>query len=56
MSVAMNIWYAKPLGDGIWAPVPSVEIEKLFQPFFETAGTPVGTGVSRPAQGETPAM
>lgn len=36
----MNNWYSKPLGDGIWADVPSEEIRNIFQPIFISAGKP----------------
>jgi hypothetical protein len=38
-------WYSKPLGDGIWADVPSEEIKRLFQPLFEAAGRPAKMAV-----------
>lgn len=36
----MSSWYSKSLGDGMWAPTARAEIEKLFQPSFESAGMP----------------
>ncbi|MFN8386048.1 MAG: hypothetical protein U0V48_12445 [Anaerolineales bacterium] len=36
----MSSWYSKLLGDGVWAPTARAEIEKLFQPSFESAGMP----------------
>ncbi len=33
-------WYSKPLGDGMWANIPSEEIKQIFQPLFESAGRP----------------
>jgi len=38
-------WYSKSLGDGMWAPTTRAEIEKLFQPSFESAGMPVEMAV-----------
>ncbi len=38
-------WYSKPLGDGMWADVPSEEIKRLFQPLFESAGRPAAMAV-----------
>ncbi|MCC6298771.1 MAG: hypothetical protein IT314_05705 [Anaerolineales bacterium] len=38
-------WYFKPLGDGMWADVPSAEIKQLFQPLFESAGRPAEMAV-----------
>jgi len=36
----MNNWYSVSLGDGMMAPVPSAEIEELFQRSFTAAGKP----------------
>jgi hypothetical protein len=36
----MNIWYSKPLGDAISAPIYTAEIEQAFQPWFASAGCP----------------
>lgn len=41
----MEFWYSKPLGDGMMAVMPSAEIEKIFQPLFESAGKPVDMAV-----------
>ncbi len=38
-------WYSKPLGDGIWADVPSKEIARIFRPLFESAGRPAEMAV-----------
>lgn len=36
----MEHWHSKPIGDGMWADIPSEEIKCLFQPLFESAGRP----------------
>jgi hypothetical protein len=41
----MEIWYSKPLGDGVMASMPSAEIEEIFLPLFESAGKPVDMAV-----------
>jgi len=41
----LNAWYAKSLGDGTWAEVPSEEIRQIFQPLFESAGRPAEMAV-----------
>ncbi len=41
----MNSWFAKSIGDGMWAPMVCAEIEEKFQPLFESAGKPVGMAV-----------
>lgn len=38
-------WYSKPLGDGMWADIPSEEIKRLFQPLFDSAGRPAEMAV-----------
>lgn len=38
-------WHFKPLGDGMWADVPSEEIKQIFQPLFELAGRPAEMAV-----------
>lgn len=38
-------WYSKPLGDGMWADIPSEEIKQIFQPLFESAGRPAEMAV-----------
>lgn len=40
-------WYCKSLGDGMWAEIPSDEIQQLFQPLFESAGRPAEMAVFR---------
>ena len=41
----MNLWYSKPLGDGMWADIPSEEIKQIFQPLFESVGRPAEMAV-----------
>jgi hypothetical protein len=41
----MKPWYSIALGDGMMASMPSAEIEKIFQPLFESAGKPVEMAV-----------
>ncbi len=41
----MEHWHSKPLGDGMWADIPSEEIKRLFQPLFESAGRPAEMAV-----------
>lgn len=41
----MQHWHSKPLGDGMWANIPSEEIKQLFQPLFESAGRPAEMAV-----------
>lgn len=36
----MNTWQSVELGDGITAYKPSVQIQKMFTPFFVAAGCP----------------
>lgn len=38
-------WRFKPLGDGMWADIPSEEIKQIFQPLFESAGRPAEMAV-----------
>jgi hypothetical protein len=38
-------WYSKPLGDGMWADIPSEEIKRFFQPLFDSAGRPAEMAV-----------
>jgi hypothetical protein len=37
----VNSWFAKHIGDGMWAPMVCAEIEEKFQPLFESAGKPI---------------
>lgn len=41
----MNSWFAKSVGDGMWAPIVCAEIEEKFQPLFESAGKPAEMAV-----------
>ena len=41
----MNSWFAKSIGDGMWAPIVCAEIEEKFQPLFESAGEPADMAV-----------
>ncbi|MBV6393985.1 MAG: hypothetical protein KPEEDBHJ_03230 [Anaerolineales bacterium] len=41
----MSAWYSKPLGDGMWADIPSEEIKQIFQPIFESLGSPAEMAV-----------
>ena len=41
----MNKWYSIPLGDGMWAPTLSAQIEETFLPLFGEAGKPVDLAI-----------
>ncbi len=41
----MNTWYAKSLGDGMWAPTAAAEIEQVFRPLFAQADQPAAMAV-----------
>ncbi|MBL8102782.1 MAG: hypothetical protein JNM02_09650 [Anaerolineales bacterium] len=41
----MNTWYSIILGDGMWAPTLSVQIEKEFLAVFEAASKPADMAV-----------
>ena len=41
----MNKWYSIPLGDGMWAPTLSAQIEETFLPLFGEAGKPVDMAI-----------
>ena len=41
----MNIWCSLTLGDGIWAPTISAQIEKEFVAVFEAVGSPMEMAV-----------
>ena len=43
----MDHWYSKPLGDGLWADIPSEEIKRIFQSLFESKGSPAEMAVFR---------
>ncbi len=32
-------WYSVSLGDGMWAPTLSAQIEEVFRPLFDEAGS-----------------
>ncbi len=36
----MSAWWAKSLGDGLWAPIAAAEIQTLFEPVFASVGKP----------------
>ena len=36
----MNTWYSIAIGDGMWAPTLSTQIEEFFLPLFDEAGKP----------------
>ena len=38
-------WHSLSLGDGMWADIPSEEIKQLFEPLFESAGSPAEMAV-----------
>ena len=40
-----NTWYSVTLGDGMWAPVVSAQIEEAFRPLFAKAGKPIDMAV-----------
>jgi len=48
----MKPWYSISLGDGMMAPMPSAEIEKIFGPLFESAGRPVDMAVFTRSESE----
>ena len=41
----MNTWYSATLGDGMWAPTLSAQIEKEFLAAFDKAGKPTDMAV-----------
>ena len=41
----MHIWYSITLGDGMWAPTLSAQIEEAFLPLFGEAGKPVDMAI-----------
>lgn len=43
--IVMKQWHSKSLGDGMWADIPSEEIKQLFQPLFESAGSPADMAI-----------
>lgn len=48
----INTWYFVSLGDGIWAPTLSEQIEKYFFSLFEEAGKPVDMAVFTRSESE----
>ena len=47
-----NIWYSVSLGDGMWAPTVSAQIEKAFQPLFAETGKPSDMAVFTRSESE----
>ena len=43
----INSWYSLTLGDGMWAPTLSAQIEKEFLAAFEKSDKPLDMGSSR---------
>jgi hypothetical protein len=41
----IKTWYSIALGDGMWAPTLSAQIEEIFLPLFGEAGKPVDMAV-----------
>ena len=41
----MHTWYSITLGDGMWAPTLSAQIEETFLPMFSEAGKPVDMAI-----------
>ena len=41
----MNTWYSIAIGDGMWAPTLSTQIEEFFLPLFGEAGKPTDMAV-----------
>jgi hypothetical protein len=41
----MNTWYFIALGDGVWAPTLSTQIEEIFLPLFDKAGKPTDMAI-----------
>ena len=41
----MNTWYSIAIGDGMWAPTLSTQIEEFFLPLFDEAGKPTDMAV-----------
>jgi hypothetical protein len=48
----MNTWYSLALGDGMWAPTVSEQIEEKFLSLFEEAGKPVDMAVFTRSESE----
>ncbi len=47
-----NTWYSATLGDGMWAPIVSTQIEESFDPLFTEAGKPVDMAVFTRSESE----
>ncbi len=45
-------WYSVSLGDGMWAPTLSAQIEETFGPLFDEAGKPVDMAVFTRSESE----
>jgi len=41
----INTWYSVALGDGMWSPTISAQIEETFLPLFGEAGKPVDMAI-----------
>lgn len=41
----IDTWHSKPLGDGMWANIPSEEIKRIFRLLFISAGEPAEMAV-----------
>ena len=48
----MNTWYSVTLGDGMWAPTLTAQIEESFLPLFGEAGKPVDMAVFTRSESE----
>ena len=48
----INTWYALALGDGMWAPALTAQIEETFLPLFGEAGQPVDMAVFTRSESE----
>lgn len=48
----MNTWYSLALGDGMWAPTLTAQIEEIFLPLFGKAGMPVDMAVFTRSESE----
>ena len=47
-----NTWYSVSLGDGMWAPTLSAQIEEAFLRLFDEAGKPVNMAVFTRSESE----
>ena len=48
----INTWYSVALGDGMWSPTISAQIEETFLPLFDEAGKPVDMAVFTRSESE----